>query len=368
MMMKIPLARADVGPAEAQAVARVMARGRLARGPEIDAFEREFAAWLVVDGAVAMNSGTSALIAALRAFGVGPGDEVIMPALTFIATANAILNCGATPVLVDVDPHSWNLDPQRLEDAASDRTRAIVAVHLFGLAAPMNDVLSIAHDHQLVVIEDACEAIGAEYQGRRVGGLADAGVFGFYPNKVLTTGEGGMVVANAEGIISRCRAIANQGRGADGSMEAGIPGFSFRSSELAAALGRVQLRSLDERLAERTRLSERYARMLASVPSLGLPPVEEKNVRSWVTFPVLLPTGTDRAMVMQQLDTVGIETADYFPAVHKIPGYCERLRIHGSLTVSTLLAERLLSLPFWSGLEEQLMDNVVAALTAALAR
>ena len=368
MMMKIPLARADVGPAEARAVAQVMARGRLARGPEIDAFEREFAAWLVVDGAVAMNSGTSALIAALRALGVGPGDEVIMPALTFIATANAILNCGATPVLVDVDPHSWNLDPQRLEDAVSDRTRAIVAVHLFGLAAPMDDVLSIAHDRQLVVVEDACEAIGAEYQGRRVGGLADAGVFGFYPNKVLTTGEGGMVVANAEGIILRCRAIANQGRSVDGSMEAGIPGFSFRSSELAAALGRVQLRSLDERLAERTRLSECYARMLASVPSLGLPPVEEKNVRSWFTFPVLLPAGTDRAMVMQQLDTVGIETADYFPAVHTIPGYCERLRIHGSLTVSTLLGERLLCLPFWSGLEEQLMDNVVTALTAALAR
>ncbi len=368
MTMKIPLARADLGPAESQAVARVMARGRLARGPEIEAFEHEFAAWLGVDGSVAMNSGTSALIAALRALGVGPGDEVIMPALTFVATANAILNCGATPVLVDVDTHTWNLGPESLEEAVSGRTRAIVAVHLFGLAAPMDDVLNFAHDHQLVVIEDACEAIGAEYQGRRLGGLADAGVFGFYPNKVLTTGEGGMVVSNSEDIIARCRAIANQGRSTEGFMNDAVPGFSFRCSELAAALGRAQLSTLDKRLTERTDLSERYARALASVPSLELPPPDDDGVRSWFAYPVLLPVGTDRARVMKHLDGAGIETADYFPAVHTIPGYGERLRLTGSLAVSTMLGERLLSLPFFSGLDDARMNKVVVALTDALAQ
>ncbi len=365
-MMKIPLARADIGPEEAAAVARVMARGRLARGPEIDAFEQEFATWLDVASAVATNSGTSALIAALRALGVGRGDEVIMPALTFIATANAILNCEATPVLVDVDPHSWNLDPQCLEDAIGDRTRAVVVVHLFGLAAPMDDVMRISRDHDLLVVEDACEAIGAEVHGRRVGGLADAGVFGFYPNKVLTTGEGGMVVSNHQDTVSRCRAIANQGRGADGSTSEALPGFSFRSSELAAALGRAQLSSLDERLVERKDLAERYASVLTSVPSIGLPSADDEDVRSWFTYPVLLPVGTDRVRVMQHLSAAGIETADYFPAVHTLPGYRERLRLHGSLTVSTMLGERLLCLPFFGGLDEVLMNHVAVALADAL--
>jgi perosamine synthetase len=290
-----------------------------------------------------------------------------MPALTFVATANAILNCGATPVLVDVDPRTWNIDPQGLESAVSDRTRAIVVVHLFGLSAPMDDLLGVARHRQLAVVEDACEAIGAEYRGQRVGGLADAGVFGFYPNKVLTTGEGGMVVANAERIISRCRAIANQGRYADGSVDEVVPGFSFRSSELAAALGRAQLASLDERLAERTRIAGRYTLALEEVPAIGLPPMDDEGLRSWFTFPVLLPANCDRTTVMRRLDAAGIESADYFPAVQTLPGYAGRLRNHGPLAVSTRLGERLLCLPFWSGLKDELIGQVVDALTATLA-
>ncbi|MEC9252746.1 MAG: aminotransferase class I/II-fold pyridoxal phosphate-dependent enzyme, partial [Pseudomonadota bacterium] len=187
--MMIPLARSKINEQEAAAIMRVIDRGRLALGPEVNAFEEEFARWLAVDAAVATNSGTSALVAALRAVGVRPGDEVIVPALTFVATANAVLNCGARPVLVDVLPDSWNLDPLAAAAAIGKNTRAIIAVHLFGLAAPMNELIALAQQANVALVEDACEAVGSTYGCQALGGLSDVGVFGFYPNKLLTTGE-----------------------------------------------------------------------------------------------------------------------------------------------------------------------------------
>ena len=240
----IPLAKTDIGPAETAAVTRVMHSGRLAFGPEITAFEREFSDWHRVAAAAMVNSGTSALICALRAVGVKPGDEVILPALTFIGTANAIANCGALPVLVDVCEDTGNIDPDKISNVINKRTRAVVPVHLFGRAADMQPIVEIAQEHQLAVIEDAAEALGSELNDRSVGTIGNAGIFGFYPNKVLTTGEGGMVISDDTQLIERARSIANQGRAcADTS-----PGFSFRSTELAAALGRSQLQSLSKRI------------------------------------------------------------------------------------------------------------------------
>jgi len=345
----IPLAKTDIGPAETAAVTRVVKSGRLALGPEIVEFEREFADWHRVSCAAMVNSGTSALICALRAVGVKPGDEVILPALTFVGTVNAVLNCGALPVLVDVRHDTGNIDSDKVTNAIRKRTRAIIPVHLFGRVADMAPIVDIANDHQLAVVEDAAEALGSELNDRRVGTIGDAGIFGFYPNKVLTTGEGGMVISDDIQLTERVRSIANQGRGCE---DIGA-GFSFRATELAAALGRTQLQSLSERINERMELAAQYHNELSAVA--GIEPFGYScGVRSWFTFPVLLSTAVNRAQLMRFLSVNGIDSADYFPALHTLNGFTGKLDSLDSLAVSEDLGRRLLCLPFWPGMQTHL--------------
>ncbi|MFP6796164.1 MAG: DegT/DnrJ/EryC1/StrS family aminotransferase [Pseudomonadales bacterium] len=365
--MKIPLARSEISADEAAAIARVIDSGRLASGPEIAAFEEEFAIWLNVNAAVAMNSGTSALIAALRAVGVRPGDEVIVPALTFVATANAVLTCGARPVLVDVLPDSWNLDPGAVAPAIGEHTRAIIAVHLFGLVAPMGELQVLARKANVALVEDACEAIGSTYGSQPVGGLSDVGVFGFYPNKVLTTGEGGMVVSTDASVVERARAIANQGFGSSSRLlDGAIPGYSFRMNEFGAALGRAQLTSIDRRLSERERVAAKYVDALGSIAGLTMPVLDPGSRRGWFTFPMLLPREIDRARVMVVLDGVGIETADYFPALHNLTGYGDCCVQRSPLDTSEDIGRRLLCLPLWEGLDDRKIETVVVELCKAI--
>lgn len=361
--MKIPLAKTDISEAEIVAVNRVMTSGRLARGDEITTFETEFAAWLGTGHAAAFNSGTSALTAALIALGVAPGDEVIMPALTFIATANAILACGATPVLADVAPDTWNLDPASVQNAISNRTRAIVVVHLFGLTADMTALASVAASHGLVLVEDACEAMGTRVNGACAGTLSDAGVFGFYPNKVLTTGEGGMVVSATEKTVTDCRLLANQGRSDRGEFVLQA-GFSMRMTELGAALGRTQLKSLSPRLTARCLLAEKYATALSGT-SVGLPSGPYRD-RSWFSFPILLPADVGRHRVIEFLRREDIETSAGFTAVHQAsPGHANQFKIT-PVPVSESLGKRLLCLPFWPGMDDSIVEAVVARLGSAL--
>ena len=365
--MKIPLARSKINEEEAAAIARVIDRGRLALGPEVNAFEEEFASWLAVDAAVATNSGTSALIAALRAVGVRPGDEVIVPALTFVATANAVLNCGARPVLVDVLPDSWNLDPLAAAEAIGKNTRAIIAVHLFGLAAPMNELIALAQQANVALVEDACEAVGSTYDCQALGGLSDVGVFGFYPNKLLTTGEGGMVVSRDTNVVETARAICNQGYGSSGQLiESAMPGHSFRMNEFGAALGRAQLASLERRLLERERLAAKYVDALGSISGLEMPVTDPGSRRGWFTFPVLLPREMDRDRVMGVMKDSGIETADYFPALHNLPGYADFCVQRGALDNSNDIGHRLLCTPLWEGLDDRNIETITMELGNAL--
>lgn len=365
--MKIPLAHSSLNYEESAAIERVVARGRLALGPEVKAFEEEFAQWLAVDAAVATNSGTSALIAALRAVGVGAGDEVIIPALTYVATANAVLNCGARPVLVDVLPDTWNLDPVAAAECIGKNTRAIVVVHLFGLAGSMSELIDLAKKENVALVEDACEAIGSTYRSQRVGGLSDAGVFGFYPNKVLTTGEGGMVVSADENVVSRARAISNQGYGSDRKLIQGaIPGHSFRMNEFGAALGRVQLASIETRLVERERLVAKYMDALGSIWGLTMPTISSDSRRSWFTLPLLLPRETNRDRLMNVMKGEGIETADYFPALHHLPGYDAYCVRRSALDNSEDIGRRLLCLPLWEGLEDIHIERIARELKKAI--
>ena len=365
--MKIPLARSKINEEEAAAIARVIDRGRLALGPEVNAFEEEFARWLAVDAAVATNSGTSALIAALRAVGVRPGDEVIVPALTFVATANAVLNCGARPVLVDVLPDSWNLDPLAAAEAIGKNTRAIIAVHLFGLAAPMSELIALAEKANVALVEDACEAMGSTYGSRLVGGLSHVGVFGFYPNKVLTTGEGGMVVSTDTNVVETARAISNQGYGSSGQLlKRAMPGHSFRMNEFGAALGRAQLDSIESRLVERDRLAVKYIDALGSVNGLTMPLTDSESRRGWFTFPMLLPQEIDRDRVMVAMKDQGIETADYFPALHDLPDYGDFCIQRSPLDTARDVGQRLLCVPLWEGLDDGTIETIAAELGKAI--
>ena len=365
--MKIPLARSKINEEEAAAIARVIDRGRLALGPEVNAFEEEFARWLAVDAAVATNSGTSALIAALRAVGVRPGDEVIVPALTFVATANAVLNCGARPILVDVLPDSWNLDPLAAAEAIGKNTRAIIAVHLFGLAAPMSELIALAEKANVALVEDACEAIGSTYGSRFVGGLSDVGVFGFYPNKVLTTGEGGMVVSTDTNVVETARAISNQGYGSNGQLlKRAMPVHSFRMNEFGAALGRAQLDSIESRLIERDRFAVKYIDALGSVNGLTMPVTDSESRRGWFTFPMLLPQEINRDRVMVAMKDQGIETADYFPALHDLPDYGDFCIQRSPLDTARDVGQRLLCVPLWEGLDDGTIETIAAELGKAI--
>jgi perosamine synthetase len=359
--LQIPLAKTDIGQAERDAVARVMDSGRLALGPEIDAFEREFAHWHGVDAAAMTNSGTSALTCALRAVGVSPGDEVVMPALTFVGTANAILNCGAVPVLVDVEQDTGNLDPNEFEKAIGPRTKAVVPVHLFGVPADMGAVMPIARAHGLGVVEDAAEALGTRCGGGYAGTVGDAGIFGFYPNKVLTTAEGGMVISQDRALVERARAVANQG----GGDAVSSPGMSFRANELCAALGRAQLQSLDRRIGERNELARAYREALCERTALDIFGYGDGK-RSWFTCPVLLPKGLDRDGLRNALAKDGIASGNYFPAIHTLPGFADLVAARRPLPVAESLGSRLLALPFWPGLEEHL-DHLCTRLAKRVA-
>ena len=250
--MKIPLSSPDITEAEIETVVAVLRSSRLSLGPVTEQFEQQTAAYVSLPHAIAVSSGTAGLHLCIRGLGIGEGDEVIVPSFTFIAAANAIRYEGATPVFVDIEPVTLNMDPQRIEDAITPRTKAILAVHTFGIPAEMSSILEIARRHDLLVIEDACEALGAESLGRKIGSIGIAGVFAFYPNKQITTGEGGMVVTEDDKLAARIRALRNHGRyQSDDWFQHSELGFNFRISEINCALGLAQMRRIEEILKKR---------------------------------------------------------------------------------------------------------------------
>lgn len=318
MTARIPLSAPDITEAEIAAVTAVLRTPYLSLGPELAAFESELAAYHGADHAVAVSSGTAGLHLALLTLGVGEGDEVILPSFTFVAVVNTVLQVRATPVLVEIDPVTLNLDPAAVERAISPRTRAILAVHTFGIPAQMDTLKDFANRHHLALIEDASEAIGACFDGRIAGSFGDLAVLGFYPNKQITTGEGGAILAGNPTHAARLRGLRNQGR--DSSPDARVdwldhvePGYNYRLSELACALGRVQLQRIDEILALRRQAAERYDALLEEVPGLECPPLSiPRRELSWFVYVVRLPEGADRERVQAALGRQGIATGRYF--------------------------------------------------------
>lgn len=371
---RIELSAPDITDTEIAAVTAVLRTPTLSLGPVLAAFEDEFADYHRVPHAVAVSSGTAGLHLALLTLGIGPGDEVILPAFTFVAVANAVLHVGATPVPADIDAVTLNLDPASVEQMISPRTRALLVVHTFGIPADMDALLDLARRHNLAVIEDACEAIGAEWKSSarsgRAGSFGHLAVFGFYPNKQITTGEGGMVLAHTPAHDARLRSLRNQGRAQDsGWLDHAEVGFNYRLSELACALGLAQLRRIDQILFMRAQAASRYNELLGGIAGLELPPLAlPSRTLSWFVYTVRLPArlnfaGGLRERIQQALADQGIATGRYFPPIHRQPALRNRLgkSLH-QFPVTESIAPRMLALPFFTRISSAQQHRVANAL------
>lgn len=362
----IPLAKPVLGEAEERAVIEVLRSGQLSLGPKLGEFERLFAERVGAPHASAVSSGTAGLHLALRAVGVGTGDEVITSPFSFVASANAIIYCGATPVFADIDPRTLNLDPSAAEAAITPRTKAILPVHIFGYPADTPAFERIAQKHGLALVEDACEALGARHaDGPAVGGRGNPAVFGFYANKQMTTGEGGMVTLSDAAVKERIDSERNQGRAPDlGWLDHDRLGFNYRLSEFACALGIAQLERLQEMLAARARVAALYREALAGVEGLALPNEDEDgNKRGWFVFVVQLPTGADRDGVVRALGAMGVQSKPYLPAIHLMSFYRERFgHGEGEFPVCEGVSRASVALPFFPELTEPQIARVAQSL------
>lgn len=383
-MTGVPLAAPDITQAEIDAVTAVLRTNRLSLGPELEAFEQAMATYHGVPAAVAVSSGTAGLHLALLALGIGKGCEVIVPSFAFIAVANAVLYVGATPIFVDIDPLTLNLDPALVEQAIAPRTRAILVVHTFGIPADMERLLEIARIHNLAVIEDACEAIGAEYDGQKVGRFGDLSVFAFYPNKQITMGEGGCILARDPEMAEQIRSLRNQGRPAMSRNTFGEKsgddtqanwfehveiGYNYRVSELACALGRVQLSRIDEILAWRTAAAERYNTLLGGVAGLKLPPVSlPRRSISWFVYLIQLDgQSAIRDRIQIRLAERGIATGRYFAPIHQQPAWRNRSYAPVSpLPVTEIISRRTLALPFFNRITSNQQEEVAGQLAEVM--
>ena len=364
----IPLAQPDISEEEIAGVAEVLRSGRLSLGPRLDEFENALARRCACPGAVAVSSGTAALDLCLQALNIGPGDEVITPSFTFVATVNAIVRRGATPVFVDISRDTMNMDYADLERCVSDKTRAVIVVHLFGRPVDMNPVLEFCHARHLKVIEDACEALGATSNGGPVGGLGHCGVFGFYPNKLITTGEGGAIVSQDPELLALCRALRNQGRKANDFLSDQL-GHNFRLSELSCALGVSQLARLDEFLERRSEAAARYHHLLAELPGISRPLPNCAHGRiAWFVYILTLDDARPwRDQLIARMGSKGIELGDYFPAVHQLDYYRPRYPIEArTLAVTEDISGRTVALPFFPAITADQQKTVADELAGIL--
>jgi dTDP-4-amino-4,6-dideoxygalactose transaminase len=363
---QIPLAQPLIGPEEEERVLAVLRSGRLSLGPLLEEFEVAFAGRVGARHASAVSSGTAGLHLALRAVGVSEGDEVITSPFSFVASANVALYEHARPVFVDIDPVTLNISPDAVAAAVNERTAALLPVHVFGYPADMPALEGLG----LPIVEDACEALGASYgDGVAVGGRGHPTVFGFYPNKQLTTGEGGMVCVADAALKERIDSERNQGRAPDmGWLDHDRLGYNYRLSDVACALGLAQLERLDELLESRARVAALYREALAGVEGLGLPCPDSGGAhRGWFVFVVQLPRGLDRDDVVRALGERGIPSKPYFPAVHLMTFYRERFGHRpGEFPVCEDAAARSIALPFFPQMTDGQVERVVTELRAVV--
>jgi perosamine synthetase len=365
--MRIPLSAPDITEADIKAVADVLRTPNLSLGPKVREFEHAISNYIGTSDAIAVHSGTSALHLCIRSLNISEGDEVIVPSFAFIAVANVVRYERATPVFVDIDSKTLNLDPDKVEAAVTPRTKAILIVHTFGCPAEMSALQEIARRHRLFVIEDACEAIGAEYDGRKVGALGDVGVFGFYPNKQITTGEGGAVVTNNSEIAAKIRKLRNQGRDeSEDWIQHSELGYNYRISDINCALGIEQLNRINTILDRREAIAREYSQMLGQHPNLELPPLTLSRRRiSWFVYVVRLGdrfSEEHRDWIVSELKVRGIGAGRYFAPIHLQPIYTSCSVKKSTLPITEFCAYRSLALPFFNRIRQEQIAEVCRVL------
>jgi perosamine synthetase len=342
-------------------------------GKYITAFEEQFAAYCGARHGIACSSGTAAIHLAFAALGIGRGDEVIIPSFTLIVSANMVILSGAKPVLVDVDRRSWCIDPARIEEKITDRTKAIMPVHMYGHPCDMDRIGEIAQRHRLSVVEDAAEAHGAEYRGRKLGAIGDAGCFSFYSNKNLTTGEGGMVVTNDDRLAAKCRLLRNQGFEEPRFVHQ-VVGFNYRMTNIQAAIGVAQCERIEQKVERKREIGRIYTNLLEAESDIMLPHEEPwaKNVYWMYGIVVRDEFGKSKDLVMKELREKGVETRSFFCPMHLQPvfrGADPRYPdISGAYPVSEDLWRRGLYLPSGLGITKEQQEEVVAKLLSCRGR
>lgn len=365
--MNIPLSQPDITEAEIEAVVSVLRSSRLSIGPKQEEFEQRIATYVSLPHAIAVSSGTAGLHLCIRALGIGKGDEVIVPSFAFVSAAHAIRYEDATPVFVDIDLNTLNLDPARIEEAITPQTRAILVIHTFGCPANMDEIVDIARRHQLLLIEDACEAIGAEYRGRKIGTFGDAAVFAVYPNKQITTGEGGAVVTPYAELAQDIRALRNQGHyEPDDSLHYHTLGYNYRLSEMNCALGCVQMQRIEAILARRETVAGKYDAVLHGHEKLTLRrfALEHKRI-SWFVYVVRLAScfdERDRDAIVRSLSAEGIGCSRYFFPIHNQPAY-QNIPARHALPITELVSARTIALPLFNRITDHEIELVCNHLT-----
>jgi perosamine synthetase len=368
----IPLSRPEISEEDIQAVVAVLRSSRLSLGPKLQEFESALASFVSARYAIAVSSGTAGLHLCMEAAGIRPGDEVITSPFSFVASANCILYVGAKPVFVDIDPCSLNLDVTQVADKIREGTKVLLPIHVFGRPCEMTPLLEMGRAHGLFVLEDACEAVGAQYKGKAAGTLGHAGVFAFYPNKQITTGEGGMIVTGDEEFALICRSLRNQGRGlGSGWLEHVRLGYNFRMTEMQAALGLSQLRRISEFMARRAQVAAWYHEFLKDCKAIRLPAEPPVHITvSWFVYVVILRdefTAEERNRVLAELHQRRIECSNYFPPIHLQPYFRERFGYRpGHFPVTERVASRTIALPFHSRLSRQEVERVASTFRSVL--
>ena len=378
MNWKVPLADVQLGVEEETAVLDVLRSGWLTMGAVTQAFEEEICAFTGTKHAFAVNNATAALHLACLALGLGPGDEVIAPSLTFVATANAIKYTGAKVVFADIESEDWLcICPEAIKAAITEKTKAIMVMHYAGFACNMPEILRIAKEHNLYVIEDASHAIGASLEGKALGTWADVGCYSFFGNKNMTTAEGGMLVTDNDDLAAKVKILRSHGmtsltwdrhQGHASSYDVVALGYNYRIDEIRSAIGCQQLKKLSEANARRRELVERYRSILTSkVPELALPFGAERGESSYHIFPVLLPKNVDRAKFREILKQDGVQTSFHYPPVHQFEIYRDStVNPNELLWMTEHVASRQVTLPLFPQMSEEQQDLVIASVVKAL--
>ncbi|MDO8740189.1 MAG: DegT/DnrJ/EryC1/StrS family aminotransferase [Candidatus Woesearchaeota archaeon] len=370
MIKTIPLSKPFIGKEEMRAVQDVLKSGQLSSGPKSIEFEKMFASLIGVKYAAAVNSGTAGLHLCIKALGLKEGDEVITSPFSFIASANSVVYEGAKPVFVDIDEKSLNMEPDKIEEKITKNTKAILAVHIFGQPCEMDKIMNIAKKHNLAVIEDACEAICAEYKGRKVGTFGVASIFAFYPNKQITTGEGGMICTNDKNLYELLKSLRNQGRKeGSGWLSHEFIGYNYRLTEMSAALGVEQLKKINKIIKMREAVAEKYAASLKGAKGVTLLDEIKDTKRSWFVYVIRLDKNIDRKKVIEHLKAEGISTNIYLPPIHLQPIYKKMFGCkEGDFPICERVSSSTLALPFYTQMKDEEIDYVCEKLKIAIGK